>query len=59
VGAIIPIKVGDQLTAGDLVGTVHASDKASLALARKELLHSITWSQEPVEALPHFYDTLT
>jgi pyrimidine-nucleoside phosphorylase len=59
VGAIIPVKIGDQLDADDLIGTVHASDEASLALARQELLHSITWSDEPVAPLPHFYETVT
>jgi pyrimidine-nucleoside phosphorylase len=59
VGAIIPIKVGDRLDAGDLIGTVHAEDEASMALARQELVRSITWSEEPVAPLPHFYETVT
>jgi len=58
VGKIIPIKVGDQLHAGDLIGTIHANDPDSLAFARAELRNSITWSQEPVAPLPHFYETV-
>jgi pyrimidine-nucleoside phosphorylase len=59
VGAIIPVKVGDRIDAGDLIGTVHAEDEGGMALARQELLRSITWSEEPITPLPHFYETVT
>ncbi len=59
VGTIIPVKVGDHLDAGDLIGIIHANDEATLALARQELPGSITWSEEPVPSLPHFYETVT
>jgi thymidine phosphorylase len=59
VGKIIPVKVGDQLRAGDLIGTIHASDPGALAAARQELRQSITWSEKPVAPLPHFYETVT
>ena len=59
VGAIIPVKVGDHLAAGDLIGTVYASDEASLAMAQHELLQALTWSEELVSPLPHFYETVT
>jgi pyrimidine-nucleoside phosphorylase len=58
VGKVIPVKVGDRLDAGDLIGTVHAHDETSLAMAVLELRRAVTWSEEPVEPLPHFYETL-
>jgi hypothetical protein len=42
-----------------LLGTVHANDRDALAAARQELRQSITWSEEPVAPLPHFYETVT
>jgi pyrimidine-nucleoside phosphorylase len=59
VGKVIPVKVGDYLQAGDLIGTVHANDLAALAAAEQELRQSITWSEEMVAPLPHFYETVT
>lgn len=59
VGVIIPVKVGDQLSAGDLIGTVHTDDEANLTQAQQELLRSITWTEGPVAPLPHFYETVT
>ncbi|MGD2078112.1 MAG: thymidine phosphorylase [Chloroflexota bacterium] len=59
VGEIITIKVGDQVNAGDLLGTVHANDEASLVMAKEALRQSITWSHDPVDPLPHFYETVT
>ena len=59
VGKVIPIKIGDYLDAGDLIGTVHANDASGLAMAKQELRHSVTWSPDPVDPLPHFYETVT
>ena len=59
VGMVIPVKVGDRVEAGDLLGTVHANhpDKCNLACA--QLLAAFSWSDQPVPALPLFYDTVT
>lgn len=57
-GMVIPIKVGDRLQVGDLIGTIHANDSAALADAQHVLRQSITWSEDPVPPLPHFYETV-
>jgi pyrimidine-nucleoside phosphorylase len=59
VGKIIPTKVGDYLRVGDLIGTVHANDPSALAMGEQELRQSITWSDETIAPLPHFYETVT
>jgi len=59
VGMILPTKVGHQIEAGSILGEIHTNDFEKLALAREELLAAITWSDEPVEPLPHFHGTVT
>ncbi len=58
VGFVMPVEVGDYLHAGEELATIHAADEAALAAAREAILTAITWSDEPVDALPHFYGTL-
>ncbi|MCP4423936.1 MAG: thymidine phosphorylase [Chloroflexi bacterium] len=55
VGFILPRKVGDRLQEGETLGFIHANDNNKLAQAREEILTAITWSDEAVESLPHFY----
>lgn len=55
VGFVFPAKVGDRFKAGDTLGYVHANDPEKLAQSRQELLDALTWADEPVEPLPHFY----
>lgn len=59
VGMVIPIKVGDKLDEGDQIGVIHANDPFKLDLAKVELSKAISWSDQPTEPLPHFYDTVT
>jgi len=59
VGMIIPVKVGDYINAGDLLGTVHANDQSKCNVSLAQLEAAISWSDEPVASLPHFYDTVT
>ncbi len=59
VGMILPVKVGRQIEAGTVLGEIHANDLEKLAQAREELLAAITWSDEPVEPLPHFHGTVS
>jgi len=59
VGILIHHKVGDRLEAGQPLFTVHARSEAELASARDALLEAHTWSDEPVEPLPLFYDVIT
>jgi pyrimidine-nucleoside phosphorylase len=55
VGLVLPCEVGAYLEAGQPLGEIHANDPDKLAQARNEVLAAITWSDEPVEPLPHFY----
>ncbi len=58
VGLMMPLKVGDAVQKGQAIATIHANDASKLAQAREELLAAITWSDEPVARLPHFYGTI-
>ena len=58
VGMIIPLKVGDRIATGDLLGTVHANNPQKLTQACAGLEAAFTWSDKPVPALPLFYDTI-
>ncbi len=58
VGLVLPFKVGDRVKAGEAVGFVHANDADKLIQAREEVLSAITWSDEEVQPLPNFYDTV-
>ncbi|MCA9998573.1 MAG: thymidine phosphorylase [Anaerolineales bacterium] len=55
VGFELPIKIGDQVEAGQTIATIHANDHAKLAEARADLLAAISWSETAVNPLPHFY----
>lgn len=55
VGLVLPYDVGAKLEAGQSLGQIHANDPDKLAQAQTEVLAAITWSDEPVEPLPHFY----
>lgn len=59
VGMILPLKVGDTVKKDQPIATIHANDEPKLAQARQELLAAITWSNEPVTRLPHFYGTVS
>jgi len=55
VGLIVHRKVGDRVSAGDLLFTVHADDEVKLASAEKRLIGAVEWSNAPVKPLPLFY----
>ena len=55
VGIIAHHKVGDPLTAGEPLFTVHAQDEHRLRAARERVLAAHTVSADPVEPLPLFY----
>ncbi len=59
VGMIIPIKVGDSVQEGDILGTVYANDRRKCDVAKEELLSAFQWSESPVPPLPLFYETIT
>jgi pyrimidine-nucleoside phosphorylase len=58
VGLVLSGKVGDRLAAGETLGFIHANDEAKMAQACQEIAEAISWSQEPVPPLPHFYGTI-
>lgn len=58
VGFVMPVKVGQRLAQGDLIATVHARSEDAAARAEQEILEALTWSDEPVASLPHFYGTI-
>jgi pyrimidine-nucleoside phosphorylase len=55
VGIEIHAKVGDRLTKGDALFTVHASDPERLKSAVADLMEAHTFSARKVEPLPLFY----
>lgn len=59
VGLILPLKVGDAVKKDQPIATIHANDEQKLAQARQKLLAAITWTNEPVARLPHFYGTIS
>ena len=59
VGMIIPIKVGDRVQEGDILGTVYASDRRKCDMAKEELLCAFQWSESTVAPLPLFYETIS
>lgn len=58
VGLLLSAKVGAHFEVGDRLGELHANDADKLAEAREAILAAISWSDEPVAALPHFYGTI-
>jgi pyrimidine-nucleoside phosphorylase len=55
VGIEVHAKVGDRLTKGDALFTVHASDPERLKSAVADLMEAHTFSARKVEPLPLFY----
>jgi pyrimidine-nucleoside phosphorylase len=53
VGILCHAKIGDKLTAGDSLFTIHANNQAKLEAARQRLLDAVAWSDSPVSAPPH------
>ena len=55
VGVEVFANVGDEVTAGDLLMTVHANDDGSLQTALEELGGAVAYSASAVEPLPLFH----
>ena len=55
VGLLVHAKVGDRVSAGEPLFTVHANDEGKLVPAEKRLLGAVEWSDKPVKPLPLFY----
>src|SRR5258708_2274787 len=58
VGLLVHAKVGDSVTKGDPVFTLHANDPQKLEQAKQRLENAIIFSDEPTEPLPAFYDVI-
>jgi len=58
VGVVVHAKVGDRLSAGAPLCTVHASDPRRAQEAIEQLATAFRFSPRPVTALPLFYRTL-
>ena len=58
VGIMIHVKVGDVVAAGDPLFTVHANDAGKLEDAKNRLMQAYTFSDEPCDGLPLFYDVI-
>ena len=55
VGIVLHHKVGNYVTAGEPLFTIHANDQAKLAAAKKQLLAAHKWSEYAVKSLALFY----
>jgi pyrimidine-nucleoside phosphorylase len=55
VGLVVRAKVGDPVSVGEPLFTIHANDEARLAVAEQRILGAVGWSDAPVEPLPLFY----
>lgn len=58
VGVKVHVKVGDMVQVGAPLATIYANDPLKVASARAYLERALRISDEPVEPLPLFYDTL-
>lgn len=58
VGIIVHHKVGDFVSAGQPLFTVHANRQELLNAALERLAGAISWSDTPVAELPLFYDVI-
>jgi pyrimidine-nucleoside phosphorylase len=58
VGLVMPVKVGQRIEAGDLIAEIHAQDDAQAEQCGREVLDALSWSEEAVEPLPHFYEVI-
>jgi len=58
VGIVLGPKVGDHVTAGEPLFTIHARTEAALASACERLLAAYAWSDEPVVAPPLVYGVI-
>ncbi|OGO60492.1 MAG: pyrimidine-nucleoside phosphorylase [Chloroflexi bacterium RBG_19FT_COMBO_47_9] len=59
VGVIVHHKVGDKVTKGDILFTVHANEDTKLMRAKVKMLAAHRWSDEPVKPLPLYYGTIS
>jgi pyrimidine-nucleoside phosphorylase len=59
VGILVHKKVGEYVTAGEPIFTLHANDAERLARAKARLARTVVYSSTPTLPLPTFYDVVT
>lgn len=58
VGVVMHVKVGDRVGKGQPILTVHARTEQESVVAESRLMRALHFSDEPVAALPLFYDRI-
>ncbi|MEX2161765.1 MAG: thymidine phosphorylase [Anaerolineales bacterium] len=58
VGIVVHHKVGDKVTKGARLFTLHANDEAKLKAARARVLAAHKWNERKINPLPLFYGTV-
>jgi pyrimidine-nucleoside phosphorylase len=58
VGIVLRAKIGDKVTAGDTLFTVHASDRGRCDLSRKRVLQAYGWADGEAEPPPLIYEVV-
>lgn len=58
VGIIVNHKVGDRISKGNVLFTLHAKDDLSMLRAKERVLAACKYSTKPVEPLPLFYEVI-
>jgi pyrimidine-nucleoside phosphorylase len=58
VGFLLPVKIGDYIEAGQIIGEIHANDDMTLQQAQRDIPAAITVSDEPCLPQPLFYATI-
>ena len=59
VGFLLPVKIGDRIEAGQVIGEIHADDDMTLQQAQRDIPAAITVGDDPVLPRPLFYATIT
>jgi pyrimidine-nucleoside phosphorylase len=59
VGIVLQAKIGDRVTEGQPLLTIHANDSAKLAGAQQRLFAAFEWSDEPVEPPPLLHEIIS
>jgi pyrimidine-nucleoside phosphorylase len=59
VGIIVHHKVGDKVTKGDALFTLHAKDSASMIHAQERVINACKFTSKPCEPLPLFYEVVS
>jgi len=58
VGFLLPVKIGDRIEAGQVIGEIHADDDMTLQQAQRDIPAALTVGDQPVPPRPLFYATI-